>query len=511
MSWIRGGILLVAAGLALAGCADKTKRAYAEAATAQGLFESGDLPGARAAIARALALRGDQVDLLVLDGRIRYQMQDYGGSFDSYNMALAIDPNSPEALQAVSQIGAQTGHERESAAATEKILALDPSNAAALLVTGVRQLNKRDFAGAKATGERMLTADPKSEAGMVLKARGMFMAGEQTEALALLRDGEKALGSTQMIVTALLENARDQSDPDLMIEQYRALSGLVPRNADLTLDEANVQYKRGRQDDARARGWALLTENGANDDAVQRLADLWAEYDKNPLTPDQIASLGTEGAESARLMAARAYLANGDAKTAAALIGQLAGDDAAGLRARIGYLTGGGAAAAEDVLTRDATNCDALAVRSIDATRRGRPADGVIAAQVIASECPDRDGYDLLAQAYRAKGESGGVRRAFLDGINARPLATQPVARYATWLVGTGDTPQAVSVVRRLTQRAPAKISGWQLMRATCARAAQPTCIAEAQSGEAAARKSFVIDLPPGERRANPLLGNSWR
>ena len=96
------------------------------------------------------------------------------------------------------------------------------------------------------------------------------------------------------------------------------------------------------------------------------------------------------------------------------MLGDLPGDDAAGLRARIGYLGGAGTGAAEQVLGRDDKNCDALAVRADDATRRGRAENAVTAAQVIASECPDRDGYDLLARAYRAKGEQAGVRRAYL-------------------------------------------------------------------------------------------------
>lgn len=509
--WIRASVALAAIGLALAGCADKTKQAYTEAATAQALLEAGNLPAARNAIARALALRGDQVDILLLDGRIRYQMRDFGGSFDSYNMALSIDPNNPEALQAVSQIGAQTGRERESTEATEKILSLDPNNAPALLVTGVRQLNKRLFTDAIATAERMLATDPKSEAGLVLKARGLSMSGKRDEALALLRQGQEQLGQSQMVTTALLENARDQGEGELMIEQFRALSGMVPKNADLTIDEANVQYKRGLRDEARARGWALLTENGANRQAVQRLVDVWTEYDKSPLTPDQLASLTADGAEQTRLAVARFYLGNGDVRTAAALVGRLPGDDAAGLRARIGYAANNDAAAAEQVLGRDEKNCDALSVRATDALRGSRPADAVIAAQVISSECPNREGYDLLARAYRAKGEAGGVRRAFLDGISAQPLAAEPVSRYAAWLFETGDPAQAVAVVRRLTQRAPARISAWQLLRTACARASQPMCVAEAQAGEAAARKSFVIDLPPGERRANPLLGNTWQ
>lgn len=510
--WVRASLILAAtASLALGGCADKTKKAYAEAATAQALLESGDLPGARAAIGRALALRGDQVDLLTLDGRIRYRMGDYGGSFDSYNMALSIDPNQPEALQAVSQIGAQVGREAESTAATDKILLLDPNNAPALLVTGVRYLNKRNFTAAKATGDRMLAADPKSEAGLVLKARGMFMAGERAEALALLRKGQEQIGQSQMVVTALLESARDQGDGALMIEQYRALSGLVPKNADLAIDEANVQYKRGLKDEARSRGWALLTENGGNDEAVQRLVDVWTENDKSPLTPDEIAKLAADGTEPARLAVARFYLGNGDAKTAATLVGDLPDDDAAGLRAKIDYATGGDPAPAEAVLQRDDKNCDALAVRSANATKTGKPSEGVIAAQVIAAECPNRDGFELLAQAYRAKGEEGGVRRAYLDWIAAQPLAARPVVRYAEWLIASGDQTQAIAVVRRLTQRAPAKVSSWQLLRAVCTRASQAGCLAEAQAGGAAASKSFVIDLPPGERRPNPLLGNTWR
>lgn len=509
--WLRASLALALAGGALGGCSDKTKEAYAEGAKAQSYLEAGDLANAQASIAKALALRGDQAFLLVIDGRIRYQTRDWGGAFDSYNMALSLDPNNQEALQAVSQIGAQTGHERESTAATEKILSLDPTNGPALLVTGVRQLNKRLFTDAKATADRMLKADPKSEAGLVLKARAMFMAGERAEALQLLRDAQTGTTPSQMVVTALLENARDQGDGPLMIEQFRALSGMVPKNVDLTIDEANVQYKRGLKDEARSRGWALLTENGTNLDAVQRLIDVWTEYDKEPLAPDQLARLAEDGGDQARLALGRYYLGIGNAKVAAQLVGQLAGDDAAGLRARIAYATGGGAAAAEQVLSRDDRNCDALAVRATEAAKQNRAANAVVAAQVAAAECPTRDGYDLLAAAYRAKGETGGIRRAYLDGINARPLATGPVARYAAWLFESGDPTQAVAIVRRLTQRAPAKISTWQLMQMACARAGQPACVAEAQAGEAAARKSFAMDLPPGERRPNPLLGNTWR
>lgn len=511
---LRRNILLAAgAGLLLAGCGDNSKRAFEEAQAAQALFEAGNLPGAREAVARALALRGDQVDLLLLDGRIRYRMGDVGGAYESYSMALAVDPNQPEALQAVSQIGASIGRDRESTAATDQILMLEPNNVPALLVKGVRLLGRRDLAGARAIGDRMLATNPNSEPGVVLKARAMFLAGERAEAMTLLRDAVKRLGPTQMIVTALLECARDLGDGDVMIAQYHTLGELVPRNVDLTLDEANVQYKRERREDARTRTWALLTENGDKPAAMQRLDELWSEYDSAPLTPAQITKLGTDGAAPARLMVARFYLARGDAATAATLVESLGGDDAAGLKARIAYVTSGGAeiAAAEQILKRDGTNCDALAVRASDAIRRGRGAEAVTAAQVITTECPDRDGHALLARAYGVKDESAGQRRAFLEGIRSRPLSASPVAGYINWLIANKQGDQAVTAARRFTQRAPAKIGSWRLLKAACARASQPACVAEATAGEAAARKSYAIDLPPGQRRINPLLGNTWR
>ncbi|QDZ08043.1 hypothetical protein FPZ24_11585 [Sphingomonas panacisoli] len=204
--------MALSATVLISGCGDRTKRAYAEAAQAQALLDAGDLQGAQIAIARAISLRGDQIEFQLLNGRINYQRKDYQGAFEAYSLALSIDPMNPEALQAVSQIGASMGREAESTAATNRILSNDPNNLPALLVKGVQLLGRKDIDGAQAVGEQMLKVDPKNEAGMVLKARAMFLNNQQPEALALLRDGLKQIGPTQMIVSALLECARDQGD-----------------------------------------------------------------------------------------------------------------------------------------------------------------------------------------------------------------------------------------------------------------------------------------------------------
>lgn len=507
-------LLSVLSALLVVGCSDKSERAFAEGQQAQALLDAGDLPGARAAIGRALLLRDDQIDLLMLDGRIKFQMRDYEAAFDSYNLALAIDPANTEAMQAVSQIGASIGFERESEEATDRILALNPKQPDALLVKGVHALNKRKFAEAQALGESILEANPQSETGVVLKARAMFLGGKRAEAFALLSDAIKRIGRTQMITTALLECARDQSDTEIMLQQYRVLSGLVPKNVDLTVDETNTAYKSGLTDEARSRGYALIVENGDKPEAMRRLSDLWTEYDTDPLTSSQIASISNEGQPAARMMAARYYLNRGDATTAAALVAPMQDDAVHGLKTRIQYALGdpGALGGAEWLLKKDKTNCDALTVRNVAEIQAKQSANAINSAQVIVAECPDSDdGFLMLAEAYGLAGKPEGVRRAFNQGVEALPINTRIVARYVDWLLDNGRRDSALSIARRLTQRAPAKISAWRLLKSACSRANDTNCVVEATRGEATARRNFVIDLPPGERRPNPLLGNSWR
>lgn len=497
----------------IAGCSSNTTKANAAGQQAQAMLDAGDLPGARAAIGRALALRGDQVDLLLLDGRIKYRLNDFGAAFTSYNMALAIDPMNPEALQGVSQLGSAIGNEVDSVAAAERILTVDPNDTQALLVKGMQLLNRRDYAGAEKMADRILAADPQGEIGPALKARALVRAGKEDEAMALLNAALKRAGPNRMLATAMLETARDRGDAAVMLEQYRTLADLVPKNVDLAIDEANVQYKLGHGEAARERGWALLSDNGADETAVRRLIDLWTEYDRTPLTPDRVASFAESGPAPARLMVARFYLGVGDTRAAMALVGTLMGFEASGLRVRIGYAKGeaGAAGVAEQVLASDTTNCDALSVRATEAVRQGRPGDAVNAAQQAAAECPDRDGAGLLARAYAAKGDEAAVRRAYLDGIEARPLSTAAAAAYADWLTARRQVRLAIDVARSLTQRAPAKVSAWRLLKAACARAGDSGCAGQARAGEAAALRNFAIDLPPGQRRANPLLGNLWQ
>ena len=117
----------------------------------------------------------------------------------------------------------------------------------------------------------------------------------------------------------------------------------------------------------------------------------------------------------------------------------------------------------------------------------------------------------MLAQAYGALKRPAGVERAYSEGVARHPQDRVLSTAYVEWLLAQDRAQAAISTARRLTQLAPAEVSSWRLLATTCARADDDVCGETARSGEAEAARNFAMDLPPGRRAINPLLGQSWR
>lgn len=510
----RAACIFSALALFLAGCSDRTADAYAEAQTAQALLQQGDLPGARQAIGRAMALREDQVDILLLDAQIKAAMGDVQAAYTSYRMVLALDPRRPEALLGVAQLGMALGDEREALKAADTMLTIAPENVDALLIKGIAALADKDYDEAIALGERMIAAEPGNRRGIVLKARGYSLTGRRDEALALLRKAAEEFGNDELIATAMLENARDNGEVATMLEQFALLRQARPGSVDLAIDEINVRYKSGDRDGARAAAGAMIAQFGTDARAMQRLARLWDEYDPDPLLPADRSAMAESGAINARVFAARHYLRNGAPNVAAELVGRSPDVRARALLARIAARLDedGAIRAAAGILSQDRTSCDALLAAAEWNLAAGKPGETVKSAQVAAAECRDMpDGYLVAARAYDALRRPAGAERIYREGIAAHPDDRALTRAYARWLLRRGREGAAESVARRLTDRVPARASSWKLLEQTCLAIGNSSCVAEARRGATAAAKNFAIDLPPGERSRNPLLGQEWR
>ena len=433
---------------------------------------------------------------------------------DTYRMVLAIDPRQPEALMGVAQLGLSLGEERQSTEAIDTVLAMSPGQPNALLLSGIHALNRKDYAEALALGERLLANDAADRGGIVLKARALALTGRREEAVALLRKAAETIGNDELIAIALLENARDEGDVPVMLEQFSLLRQARPESIDLAIDEANIRYKSGDRDGARAVGVDILQRFGADARAMQRLKMLWQEYDPDPLAPEQRQQLAQGGELGARIAAARQYLAQGRPDAAEAIIAGAQDPRAVGLMGRIAVArnTPGSIAAAAAIIARDKTNCDALAAAAEWNLAQRKPKSAVEPAQKAAAECRDSsDGYLLLARAYAGQGRDAGAERVYREGLAAHPEDYALTAAYARWLLRAGRKDAAEAVADRLTDKAPQRLSSWRLQEVICAATGDSACVASARRGQEAARKDFRIDLPAGERGSNPLLGQQWR
>jgi len=508
------GCLVSALALITGGCDDKVNKAREEAQIAEALFNQGDLAGASQAMAKALALRDDQLDILLLDARIKAASGNMRSAYETYRTILAIDPRQPEALLAVAQIGLGMGEADRSRDAIDTILAMSPGQPDALLLKGIHALNRKDYAEASEMADQILAGNESDRRGIVLKARALSLTGKRAEALAMLRHAADTIGNDELIAIALLENARDEGDLQVMLDQFGLIRQSRPRSVDLAIDETSVRYKGGDTQGARTAGAAILEQFGDNTGAMQRLRNLWREYDTDPLTAEQRSRIAQNGALNAQITAARHYLAQGKPEQAFEIIENAKDIRALGLRSRIAVAADAPRSIemVAGILGQDKTNCDALAAAAEWNLARNKPAEAIDPAQKAAATCLDTsDGHLLLARAYDGLKRPAGAERVYREGVAAHPDDYALTAAYAAWLLKAGRPDAAEAIVDRLTNRTPQRVSSWRLLEKTCTTIGDTRCVSAAREGAQAAKKDFRIDLPAGERASNPLLGQQWR
>ena len=502
-----------AAALLLAACSSSLENAQREAAQAEALLEAGNLPAARAAISKAMSYRDDQLDILLLDARIKYRMQDMSAALDAYRTVLVFDPNNQEALTAAVQVSVMFDDKATAKEMIGRALALNPNNGEVLLSKGVMELRAEEYDAAVATGDQLL-ADPTDSRGTVLKARALFLKGDKAASYKLLRDAAAAYGNNQLVSAALLENARDEGDVPAMLEQFVFLSSADVTSADLALDEINVRYKSGSLQSARQLGVTYLNKFGTSADEVSRLVDLWEEYDPAPINADDVQALAQSPNLEARLAVVRDFIRHGDLDSGAPLLANSSDPRVFGLMARLQVLRGdrSGLVAAERILQKDPANCEALDAAATWHLNQGAFDKAIIPAQVLATQCRDRiDGYVIMAKAYGRQGRTAAVERTFREGTAAHPQNSILARQFADWLVSRGRGQSAVSLTRRLTVMAPSRPSSWQVRKDICARVGDTVCQAQAEQGLAKARKAYVLDPLPGLKRGDTLFGRTWQ
>lgn len=502
--------VVLIASLLLAACSRSEKAAAADAGLAQSLFEQNRFGEARIAINEAISEQDDEPQYHILRGRIEYALNAIPQAYDAYSNALALDPSNMEALQAVSQLGLQTGNLRESLDATETILSLAPNDLSALLTRGLHSIVRSRFDEANGYADKILSVDPANEGGAVLKARATFRKGEAGEALAALDRFSSAKPPTVGIALTRLEIYRALGNAEGMRTQFALLRGLAPDNDDLRVDEANFAFKDGRPADALATITSLLSNPKLTNSNRRSALDLWREYSPaGPSAPD-LAGIA-ERASPATLAALAAYFTETGRVPAASLFStKLDGTERVALEAGAALKKKDWRRAltlANRALSEDDTHCFALSVKSEVELHNGDTQASLRSAQESASQCPNQVwAWRLAATSYSRRGDPENAERMWRQGIDANRQNSLIVKEAADWLVANGKSREAIAIARRLTHDAPALLSGWRLYESLCSRG-NAGCEQAAERGLSAATRRYGIDLLPGEPPPNGLFG----
>lgn len=503
-------MLLLAAAASLAGCGGSTVAAQKDALQAQTLLQQGRINEARIAIKEAIAQRDDEPQYHILRGRIEMAAGSVSSAFSAYSDAMSLDPTNVEALQAVSQLGLQTGNFRESIEATDAILSLTPDEPGALLVRGLHAVIRKRFAEADDIADRILARDANDEGGVILKARIAVRKGEEQQALQVLSGFGDTKPNTLGVVMTRLEVFRVMRDAAGMRSQFALLRNLAAGDPDLRLDEANFAFKDGRASDGGGLIIASLADPKVNAERIEQSLALWREYDDVGPADASLAPIAATGTAPARLAVAEFLAERNRLAAARQLLAGMGAGERMALDALIAARGGRWSEAerlANQVIAADNTHCLALIVRAEAALQKGAVANAQRSAQLAASQCSAQTrGWILAAEAYTRREDPENARRMWRQGIAANSQHAELARAYIDWLARSGQEREALSVARRLTHAAPALLSGWRLYRDSCQRF-DPSCQRAAEAGLADAATRYFIDFAPGQAAPNGLFG----
>lgn len=499
---------------ALAGCSSSAEKAAESELLAQQYLDQRNFYEARKTINEAISERDDLASLHLLKGRISLASGRPRDAFLAYSDALSLEATNPEALQAVSQLGLQTGYLREAERAADTMLSFSPELPEALLTKGLVALVRRKHDKALEFAERILRARPGDEAGTILKARTLALTGTPTEALDLLQNSATNENYTEGVDMTLIELYRDTGNLAEMKATFKRLLKRRPENMGFRLDYANTLYKSGDTAEARALIEEMLRNNIDEKLALTMMTDLWHEYEDDPMDTDLVAFLSKEGSLESRIEIAGYLLTVGRPSQALTILRSVSSGfwpQARALYARALYATGDTDKAndmAAALLEEDETNANALLVRTQQHLAERDFAQAVNDAQIIVRDNPKFvDGYLNLVDVYLAKNDNAGVKRVFADAAKLLPQDPTLFKAYTQFLLDNGDRVRAVSAARAYARDTSASISAWRLYRDTCQKAAIDRCIAEANQGEQVANLIYAVDLPPGTPPTRGLFG----
>lgn len=143
--------------------ADRNPRDFkSQADAAEVFYDHQDYDKASLYVNRALAIKGNDFDTLVLAGNIRYDARDFAAAATFYERALAVRPDSPDVRTDYGNTFFNRGELDKAIAEYRKSLAIDPNHLNSWKNIAAASLQKGDKASASEAVEHLQKLAPQS-------------------------------------------------------------------------------------------------------------------------------------------------------------------------------------------------------------------------------------------------------------------------------------------------------------------------------------------------------------
>jgi tetratricopeptide (TPR) repeat protein len=485
------GAARVAGGVALAGCASDAETAADAANRYQMAFQAGDLEGARKHITEAVRARDDVVDYWIALGRVELALRHLGGAYGAYTRAVELDRGNIEALQNLGEISMLAGRVGDAEKHADQVLLLNPQDIRGRLLKGYIALRTKRYPEAVKWADQILTAYPLEDAPLVLKARALFESGHRPEGIELLEKAIPIKGATKPKLETLIEFYSKTGDFAGIDRTFARYLEVEPDNVGVTLKYSSELYRIGRSPRANQLLEGLL-KSGAPGPVPERVADVMIEAGGASVGEAEIKRLASGASAPVRLALARVALDKGFSQTAAEMLAPFQGGEMTAARAAAASMyanalydlgrRGEALAIADRVLEFDEANPRGLRVRAMINLEGGKLDAALRDARVLVRDQPTMAASRLLlAKVTVAREDKALALTTYRQAFNDFPGNEAVLRDYAAFLQAEQGPVAAAELSREFVKSYPFSAQGWEVLLASCRKAGQRACVAEAE------------------------------
>lgn len=413
--WIRTALWFCAVIVpcALGGCNSTQSRAAAAYSEYQTAAAANDLPSARRALLKLVAVQDDNSQTWLELGRIQAALGSYGDAYYAFGRARELDRGNPELLRTLTQFALSAGNLSEAQKSASDLEVVAPGDPWVAIARGFSALAEHRYQDAITASDEVLQNSPLDSVAKSLKARALLGEDRRDEAVGLLTSQIHAQPS-DVLSLQLLAKIYELSGNWADVERTsRALLSLKPNDTATGLAAAEASFRAGDVDAGRAISLNLLRR--ADPQITNSVLELWRDLWKSDARAADAYGLGRVAASQRLRLLYAAFLVDvGNPDGALALAGQADLPVSASnvdANAVIGAalaqkgLLAPGKQRLDAVLAYDGSNPTALRARA-KLFLGIKPAAAILDAQGLVSALPDSaEGRLLLARAYAAAGK----------------------------------------------------------------------------------------------------------